>query len=81
MARRQADWFAVGVDAWLLGFEVARVVWLRSWLIALGGARAEHEARRMIEEKLAAQGRTPAQSTLAEMDRLWDEAKAEERSG
>jgi ATP diphosphatase len=31
-----------------------------------------------IERKLAAQGRTPAQSTLAEMDRLWDEAKAEE---
>jgi ATP diphosphatase len=31
-----------------------------------------------IERKLTAQGRTPAQSTLAEMDRLWDEAKAEE---
>ena len=31
-----------------------------------------------IERKLAAGGRTPAQSTLAEMDRLWDEAKAEE---
>jgi MazG family protein len=34
---------------------------------------------RRIEELLAAQGRTPAQSTLAEMDRLWDRAKAEER--
>jgi len=34
---------------------------------------------RRIEELLAAQGRTPAQSTLAEMDRLWDQAKAEER--
>lgn len=32
-----------------------------------------------VERKLAAQGRTPSQSTLAEMDRLWDEAKAEER--
>lgn len=32
-----------------------------------------------IEEKLAAQGRTPAQSTLEEMDALWDEAKGEER--
>jgi ATP diphosphatase len=31
-----------------------------------------------IERKLARDGRTPAQSTLAEMDRLWDEAKAEE---
>jgi nucleoside triphosphate diphosphatase len=35
---------------------------------------------RRIEELLAAQGRTPAQSTLAEMDRLWDQAKAEERA-
>jgi MazG family protein len=34
---------------------------------------------RRIEELLAAQGRTPAQSTLAEMDQLWDQAKAEER--
>jgi ATP diphosphatase len=31
-----------------------------------------------IEGKLSVQGRTPAQSTLAEMDRLWDEAKAAE---
>ncbi len=32
-----------------------------------------------IERRLAEQGRTPSQSTLAEMDRLWDEAKAAER--
>jgi len=32
-----------------------------------------------IERRLADEGRTPAQSTLAEMDRLWDEAKAEEK--
>jgi ATP diphosphatase len=31
-----------------------------------------------IERKLAERGRTPAQSTLAEMDTLWDAAKAEE---
>lgn len=36
---------------------------------------------RRIEELLAAQGRTPSQSTLAEMDRLWDRAKTEEREG
>jgi nucleoside triphosphate diphosphatase len=36
---------------------------------------------RRIEELLATQGRTPAQSTLAEMDHLWDQAKAEEREG
>ncbi|MEX0838577.1 MAG: nucleoside triphosphate pyrophosphohydrolase [Parvibaculum sp.] len=32
-----------------------------------------------IEEKLAAFGRTPEQSTLEEMDAMWDEAKREER--
>ena len=32
-----------------------------------------------IEEKLAAQGRKPEDSTLEEMDALWDEAKAEEK--
>jgi nucleoside triphosphate diphosphatase len=31
---------------------------------------------RFIEQRLAEQGRTPAQSDLAEMDALWDEAKA-----
>ena len=32
-----------------------------------------------IERELAARGRTPAQSTLAEMDALWNEAKAAEK--
>src|SRR5262245_17859167 len=46
---------------------------------ALRSANAKFTRRfHAIEEKLAAQGRTPAQSTLAEMDRLWDEAKEEE---
>lgn len=54
MARRQANWFGIGFEAWLLGFEVAHVIWLRSWLILLGGARGEREARRMVEEKLLA---------------------------
>jgi uncharacterized protein YabN with tetrapyrrole methylase and pyrophosphatase domain len=31
-----------------------------------------------IERNLAARGRTPAQSSLEEMDRLWDQAKTEE---
>lgn len=34
-----------------------------------------------IEEALGAEGRKPADSTLAEMDRLWDEAKRRERGG
>ncbi len=33
-----------------------------------------------IEHALAARGRTPAQSTLAEMDALWDAAKAAEKA-
>ena len=32
-----------------------------------------------VEQKLAAVGRSPAQSNLAEMDRLWDEAKTDEK--
>ena len=31
-----------------------------------------------VEGKLAAAGKTPPQSDLAEMDALWDEAKREE---
>jgi MazG family protein len=34
---------------------------------------------RYIEEALAARGKTPEQSDLAEMDALWDEAKAAEK--
>ncbi|MGA8359438.1 MAG: MazG nucleotide pyrophosphohydrolase domain-containing protein, partial [Xanthobacteraceae bacterium] len=32
-----------------------------------------------IERALAAQGKTPLEATLAEMEALWNEAKAEER--
>jgi len=35
---------------------------------------------RRIEERLAAEGRSPRQATLAEMDRIWNEAKAAERA-
>lgn len=35
---------------------------------------------RAIEAALAAQGRTPEQSDLAEMDALWDQAKADEKA-
>jgi ATP diphosphatase len=44
---------------------------------ALRAANAKFIRRfRHIEARLAEQGRAPAQSTLAEMDMLWDEAKA-----
>ena len=36
---------------------------------------------RRVEEKLQERGKSPTQSDLQEMDALWNEAKAEERSG
>jgi nucleoside triphosphate diphosphatase len=36
---------------------------------------------RYVEERLAERGRTPDQSDLAEMDGLWEDAKAAERAG
>jgi ATP diphosphatase len=48
---------------------------------ALRGANQKFIRRfRHIEQRLAGQGRSPQQSDLAEMDALWDEAKALERS-
>ena len=47
---------------------------------ALRAANGKFTRRfRRIEELLADDGRKPEQSTLAEMDRLWDQAKTEER--
>ncbi|HEY0439251.1 MAG TPA: nucleoside triphosphate pyrophosphohydrolase [Xanthobacteraceae bacterium] len=49
---------------------------------ALRSTNAKFERRfAAIEAALAAEGRTPGQSTLAEMDALWDEAKRRERGG
>jgi nucleoside triphosphate diphosphatase len=48
---------------------------------ALRGANAKFTRRfQKIEDWLADQGRIPAQSDLAEMDELWNRAKAAERS-
>ncbi len=47
---------------------------------ALRAANAKFERRfAHIERRLAEQGRTPGESDLAEMDALWDDAKAVER--
>lgn len=47
---------------------------------ALRRATSKFERRfRHVEDMLAARGRKPEQSTLAEMDALWDEAKKAER--
>lgn len=49
---------------------------------ALRATNAKFERRfASIEGQLAVRGKTPEQSTLAEMDALWDAAKAAERSG
>ncbi|MGA0593894.1 nucleoside triphosphate pyrophosphohydrolase [Enterovirga sp. CN4-39] len=49
---------------------------------ALAAANRKFERRfRAVEQALAAVGRSPEQSELEEMDRLWDEAKAAERGG
>ena len=48
---------------------------------ALRAANAKFERRfRRIEDWLAEGGRQPADSTLAEMDALWDRAKAEDKA-
>lgn len=48
---------------------------------ALRRANAKFERRfRAIETALAAEGRRPEDATLAEMDALWDAAKAEEKA-
>ena len=47
---------------------------------ALRGTNAKFTRRfQSIEAALAAEGRTPAESDLEEMDRLWNAAKAAER--
>ena len=49
---------------------------------ALAGANRKFERRfKAVERSLAAEGRSPEQSDLAEMDRLWNAAKAAERAG
>jgi ATP diphosphatase len=49
---------------------------------ALRGTNLKFERRfGTIEDALAARGKTPSEATLAEMDALWDQAKAAERSG
>ena len=50
--------------------------------LALKRTNASFERRfRYVERGLAARGKTPQQATLAEMDQLWDEGKAQERRG
>jgi hypothetical protein len=52
-ARRKtaANPFTLGLDTWLLGAEAMGVIAQRGALIALGGAKAQLEAERMVAEK------------------------------
>lgn len=52
--RRRNPWIGVGFQAWSLGLEASAVIGLRTLKIAQGGAAAQAEARRMIEEKAEA---------------------------
>jgi hypothetical protein len=53
-ARRINPWFRVGLDAWLLTVEASSVITLRLMQAAAGGAAAEAEASRMVNEKIEA---------------------------
>lgn len=54
MANNENDWFTLSMRCWTMGSEAAMVVWLRSMRIAMGGAAADSETRRMVEEKMTA---------------------------
>jgi MazG family protein len=79
-----------GADAARLREEIGDILFAcvnlaRHWRIdpegALRGANRKFETRfRRIESWLAEAGRRPEQASLAEMDALWERAKAEEQS-
>ena len=69
---KTTNWASIGFDTWLLGFEAASVIGLRTLKMASGGTAAIREADLMVREKLEAAahlqmraatgtlGRTPA---------------------
>lgn len=80
---------AADVDAGKVEEEVGDLLFAAVNAVRLAGADAETALRRAnakferrfarVEALLAARGRTPAASTLAEMDELWNAVKREER--
>jgi hypothetical protein len=72
---KTTNWASIGFDTWLLGFEAASVIGLRTLKMAAGGTAAMREADLMIREKLESTaqlharaatgtlGRTPADAT------------------
>jgi cell division GTPase FtsZ len=51
---RRNSWLKLGLDIWSLGIESSTVIGLRTLKLAAGGAAADAESRRMVEEKLKA---------------------------
>ena len=49
---RRNPWFRLGMDAWFLTIEASSVIALRVLKAAAGGASAEAEASRMVNEKI-----------------------------
>ena len=47
-------WMRAGFAAWSLGIEASTVIMLRTIKIAAGGAAAEQEIHRMVNEKIEA---------------------------
>jgi MazG family protein len=80
---------AAGPDPAAVNDEVGDLLFVAVNLARLLGADPESALKaanrkfrrrfRHIEERLRTEGRSPAESSLEEMDRLWDEAKARER--
>jgi hypothetical protein len=54
MARTRNPWLRLGFNAWSLGVEASSVIGLRTLKIAAGGAAADAESRRMVDEKVRA---------------------------
>ena len=60
MSRKsRSDPASLAFDSWMLGFETASVIWLRSMRMMGGGALAGREANRMVSEKMSAAASLP----------------------
>lgn len=66
-------------DCFFALVNVARQLGIQSEHATLGTIHKFRRRFAYIEDQLAQQGRSPEQSTLLEMDRLWDDAKRLER--
>jgi hypothetical protein len=62
-----AAWTRIGFDAWLLGFEAASVIGLRTMKLAAGGTAAACEADLMMREKVEAAGQLQWQATTGQL--------------